>query len=213
MRTILLTLIICLFSIPFCRAQSGFLIGIRGITPSNNFLDSKYTSVGVNLGYGKAFLKGRIGTDLTAFADFLSYKHDLPDLRRLDATTFYTGLAINPWYCFNPQNEDVRLSLSLSVKAGYNQGWGIVTQADLSEQDKQIENKTTDAGFAVAVAPAVNVIIPINIGSIGISLGYDSSNFGKGINKLKSAYYPPVNYSSGGVFLGFTFRFGRKAED
>lgn len=205
MRTIFLTLFISLFFIQVTKAQSGFVIGVRGITPSVNFLDSKYSSVGVNLGYGKTFLKGHMGADLTAFADFLSYKNDL---RKLDATTFYTGLALNPWYCFNSENEGVLLSVSMAIKGGINQGWGVVTQSNLSDQDKQIENKAVHAGFAVNAAAAVNLTFPINVGSIGFSLGYDTTNFGKGINKLRPTYYAPLNYSSSGIFLGISFRLG-----
>lgn len=127
MRTIFLTLFFALFLIQFSKAQSGFVGGIRGITPTNNFLDSRYASVGINLGYGKVYLKGHVGTDLTAFADILGYKEELTGLRKLNAATFYTGLALTPWYCFNPQNEEVRLSVSMALKGGINQGWGTVT--------------------------------------------------------------------------------------
>lgn len=184
------------------------MVGLRNLTPSNNFLDSRYRSVGINAGYGKELLKGRVGIDLTAFGDFLGYKEDLPDLRQLDATTFYYGLALTPRYCFNPSDEYVRIFISAAVKGGQNVGLGIVTQTYINSDDKQIENRSVKTGFSAAVAPAIIVTIPGNKVSSDISFGYDSSNFGRGMNKLRSTYYAPINYSSGGIFLGFTFRLG-----
>ncbi|MBK0378295.1 hypothetical protein [Mucilaginibacter segetis] len=60
----------------------------------------------------------------------------------------------------------------------------------------------------MALVPAVNIAFHGEKSSIGAAMGYDSSNYGTGINKLTSEYYSPVNYSSGCLFLGVFFRLG-----
>ncbi|RFZ95096.1 hypothetical protein D0C36_06100 [Mucilaginibacter conchicola] len=191
------------------NAQNSFLANIKAISPAASFTDSKYASFGFELGYSREFAHGRAGIDIAPFADFLNYKHDLPDLRQFDGTTFYAGLGISPRYCFNPEQE-LKFSAVVTVKGGYNYGWGIVTQTYIGADDKQIENQTVNAGFALNLAPAVEMSFPGSKTNVSLRLGYDSSNFGKGLNRLRSQYYAPINYSSGGIFLGVVLRLGRR---
>jgi hypothetical protein len=209
MRTTLLTLFISLFIIQFSRAQSGsFLIKGRTMRPSSHiFGDNSNGSVGISLGYGRLFKGGHWGADLTAFGDALSYKFDMPDARRFNGSTVYTGLAITPRYCFNP-DDDVQFSFLLSLKGGYNYGWGIVNENAFGSEDRQIENQSVNAGYSMEYSPAVSVAFPIEAGSLGIEFGYDSTDYGKGLNKLRSKYYPPINIHSSYMYVGVFFRLG-----
>ncbi|RYU91162.1 hypothetical protein EWM62_04270 [Mucilaginibacter terrigena] len=209
MRATLLTLITCLFFVQFSKAQSGgFVIKLRTIRPSTHvFGDSSNGSVGVSLGYGKVSKDGRLGVDLTAFGDILGYKFDLPNDRNFDGSTIYTGIAITPRYCFNP-DDDVQFSVSLSFKTGYNYGSGIVNQYNFGSDDRQIENQTVKAGYSMEYSPAISIGFPFETGSVGLDIGYDSTDYGRGINKLRSKYYPPLNIHSDCMYVGVFFRFG-----
>lgn len=193
------------------KAQNGFIAILKGITPSKNFLDSRHKSVGIELGYGWERSNGRMGIDLTAYLDFLGYAHELPELRTFDGGTIHTGLSVSPRYCFNPES-NLKLSAILSLKPGYYYGSGVVTQLNVETPDKQIENKTINAGFGFDIAPAVDLTFSHSKPGISIRLGYDSSNFGKGLNQLRSNYYPPIKYDSGSIFIGLILRFGRKLD-
>lgn len=193
------------------RAQSGGpLIRIGAMQPTANLSDSNLTkgSFQINIGYGKVFAGGHAGLDVTGFADVMKYNFYFDHFdKRFRGTTLYSGIAITPNYCINPDGE-VRVSIGLSIKAGYNWGYGNVY--GYSEQhdnySDKLESKSLSAGYSFAYSPMVSVAIPGNFGSVGLELGYDSTNYGTGINRLRSDYYAPLKYNSGYLFAGIFFR-------
>ncbi|MDN3581670.1 hypothetical protein [Mucilaginibacter flavus] len=147
------------------------------------------------------------GYDVTAFADFMNYNYYFDSNKRFEGTTLYTGLAVGPHYTFNPQS-DVQFSVGFSLKMGYNWGYGIVKEYSTQHDDYRfrLERNVVNGGYSVAFAPMVSLSTPFDIGTLGLELGYDSSNFGQGINKLRSSYYSPLKYNSGYLFLGVFIR-------
>lgn len=189
-------------------AQSDNLV-IRGrsMLPVTNLSDqSSENAFGLSLGYGKVFKGDHLGLDLTAFADIMNYHLDFDADKYFYGTTLFTGLAFTPSYCINPKGE-VQITLAVSAKAGYNFGYGTVYRYKQQElNDPRLEDKTAAAGLEIAFSPMVTFAFPTDAGSLGIELGYDGSNYGAGINKLRSTYYKPINFNSGYVFLGVFFR-------
>lgn len=169
--------------------------------------DTNKDSFGLNLGYGKMIAGNHFGYDATAFADFMNYNYYFDDNKRFEGTTLYTGLAVGPHYTFNPQS-DVQFSVGLALKFGYNWGYGSVKEYSSQNDDYRfrLESKTVNGGYSVALAPMISAGMPTDFGTVGLELGYDSSNFGQGINKLRSSYYPPLNYHSGYFFFGVFIR-------
>lgn len=169
--------------------------------------DANNESFGLNLGYGKMMRGNRFGYDITVFGDWMKHNYYFDSNKRFEGATLYTGLAITPHYTFNP-GSDVQFSAGVSFKAGYNQGYGSIKKRGDQNDDynERLESKTVNGGYSVAVAPMISVGIPAGFGTMGLELGYDSSNYGQGINKLRSVYYPPLNYHSGYVFLGAFLR-------
>jgi hypothetical protein len=189
--------------------SNSFVIRLRSMQATSNLSDDDRNkdSFGLNLGYGKMIPGNHFGYDVTGFADFMNYNYYFDDNKRFEGTTLYTGLALSPHYTFNPQNE-VQFSAGFSLKVGYNWGYGSVKEYSSQKDDYRyrLERKVANGGYSVAFAPMVSVSTPFNIGTVGLELGYDSSNFGQGINKLRSTYYPPLNYRSGYLFLGVFIR-------
>lgn len=193
------------------RAQSsGLLIRVGTMQPTSDLLDSNLAkgSFRVNIGYGKVFAGGHSGVDITGFADVMNYNFYFDDdYKRFEGTTLYTGIAITPHYCINPQG-DVQFAFALSIKGGYNVGYGDVYGYNKQRDDytNKLEGKSVGAGYTFAYSPMITLSIPCEFGSVGLELGYDSSNYGAGINHLRSNYYTPVRYNSGYLFLGVFFR-------
>ena len=170
--------------------------------------DPNKDSFGLNLGYGKMIPGNHFGFDVTGFADWMNYNYYFDDDKRFEGSTLYTGFAITPHYTFNPQS-DVQFSAGFSLKLGYNWGYGDVKEYSNQNDDYRfrLERKVANGGYSVAFAPMISAGVPTDFGTVGLELGYDSSNFGQGINKLRSTYYPPLKYNSGYLFLGVFFRF------
>jgi hypothetical protein len=190
--------------------SSGLLIRIGTMQPTADLLDSNISkgSFRVNLGYGKVFAGGHSGFDITGFADVMSYNFYFDDdYKRFEGTTLYTGIAITPHYCINPEGE-VQVAIALSIKGGYNVGYGDVYRYNEPREDytDKLEGKSVGAGYTFAYSPMITLSIPGGYGSAGLELGYDSSNYGAGINRLRSKYYAPVKYNSGYLFIGVFFR-------
>jgi hypothetical protein len=190
--------------------SSGLLIRIGTMQPTADLLDSNVSkgSFRVNIGYGKVFAGGHSGFDITGFADVMSYNFYFDDdYKRFEGTTLYTGIAITPHYCINPES-DVQIAVALSIKGGYNVGYGDVYRYSEPRDDytEKLEGKSTNAGYAFAYSPMITFSIPTEHASVGLELGYDSSNYGAGINRLRSKYYAPIKYNSGYLFFGVFFR-------
>ncbi|SDE20259.1 hypothetical protein SAMN05216464_104326 [Mucilaginibacter pineti] len=191
---------------------SGFTMRLRGMQPRADLFkqDVDDGGVGLNAGYYRVAKDNHFSYDVTVFADKMSYRYYVDDYDYLNGTTLFSGLAATPSYCFNPRG-NVHISVGLSLKAGFNWGFGVVheyAQGD-ADSDPRVESKSASAGFTSAFAPMVIIGIPSDGGetSAGLELGYDTSDYGTGVNKLRSKYYPPLNYHSGYLFVGVYVRF------
>jgi hypothetical protein len=205
--------ILCLaLSLPGVRslyAQSEYgMATVRVMEPANNLYGTPIASIGASLGYGKTFNDSHWGAEYTAFADDLNSRFDFATDKYLTATTIIGGLAITSTYCINPKNKFVWVSGGLSVKAGYN--WGntdVYLSGTDGAKDENLENKTANGGFTVALAPKIMIAFKTaNANILGLEFGYDTSSFGTGASKIKSAYYNPPDYNSGYLFVGIFLR-------
>jgi hypothetical protein len=192
------------------QAQSNSLIIRLGtMQPLRDLLDSNASknSLRLNVGYGKSF-SAHAGVDITAFADLMEYNFyfDGED-KRFEGNTLYTGIALTPRYCVNPDG-DMQVSFALSIKGGYNVGYGDVKKYSYERNDytTKLESKSVGAGYTFAFSPMLTFNCPTDFGGIGFELGYDNSSYGVGIGKLRSNYYQPIKYNSGYLFFGIFVR-------
>jgi hypothetical protein len=205
----ILCLALSLAGIRHLYAQSEYVMAaVRLMEPANNLYGTPLASVGASLGYGKTFNNGHWGAEYTAFADNMNSSFEFATNKEFQAITFIAGLAITPTYCINPENESIRISGGISVKTGYN--WGL-TDIYLSgtgaAKDETLENKTANAGFTIAFAPEVIIGLINDDNRIrGLEFGYDTSSYGTGASKIKSAYFKPPGYNSGYLFIGIFLR-------
>lgn len=209
---VLLTLLFISLGCLTASAQtSGFTFKLRSMQPAADLFnqDIDDSSLGLNVGYYHIVKDNHFSYDFTAFGDMMGYRYYVDGDRYLNGTTLYSGLAVTPNYCFNPRG-NVKISVGLSLKAGFNWGYGVVHEYALNEDDNdpRVESKSVAAGFASAFAPMVIIGVPSDGDtSVGFELGYDTSNYGTGVNRLRSDYYAPLNYHSGYMFLGVFVRF------
>jgi len=210
MRITCLTLLLTVFCLQISKAQSGgLLIRLRSMQPASDIFNKSVSngSFGLNLGYSKTLKGGHWGGDITGFFDAMDYNFYIPYSMRFTGYTNYTGVAVGPKYCFNPKS-DVQFYLALYLKGGYNWGDGFVYKGPNKDEERQTENKSVTAGTTTAFSPVASLTFPVDFGNMGIELGYDSSDYGRGIRKLRSNYYQPINYHSGYLFAGVFFRLG-----
>ncbi len=192
------------------HAQSNsFVIRLGTMQPVRDLLDSNVSknSLRLNVGYGRK-LSEHSAVDITAFADLMNYNFYFDyDDKRFEGSTLYTGIAVTPHYYFNPE-DDFQVGVALSIKGGYNVGYGTINKYSNEREDytDRLENKSAGAGYTFAFSPMLTFTCPVDFGSVGFELGYDSSNYGAGISHLRSKYYAPVKYDTGYLFFGVFVR-------
>lgn len=210
MKLVWLSAVFTIIVTTICSAQSNSLvIRLRSMQPEADVFDNSVSegSIGLNLGYGRVFKGNHLGVDVTAFGDLMNYKFYFGDDKRFDGSTIFTGLSFTPSYIVNP-NSNVQFKLSLSVKGGYYFGLGTVYQYQIPQvnEERRIEDKSAGGIVGTALSPVISVQFPVDFGDVGIETGYDTSDYGAGIRRLRSAYYSPIKYKSGYLFIGAFFR-------
>jgi hypothetical protein len=187
------------------------VVRIRTMKPVRELFDNAVDkgSFGLTLGIGEVFHRGRVGFDIGAFADLMNYNFDIDNDKRFRGSNLCLGPGVCSRYCFNPQNS-FRFSVGLLLKVGYNWGTGDVYKYDNQHNNygDRLEDKSIKSNISVAVSPFISLSTNGNPGPIAIELGYDSANYARQINNLRSAYYSPLNYHSGYLFVGIALTFG-----
>jgi len=205
--------ILCLaLSFPGIRnlyAQSEYVMAtVRLMEPAVNLYGTPLASIGASLGYGRAFNNSHWGSEYTAFADNLNSSFKFATNKEFQAATLIAGLAVTPTYCINPKNETIKISGGVSVKTGYN--WGqtdVYVPGTDGATGKTLEYKTADAGITIAVAPMVIIALTGEDNRfLCLEFGYDTSSFGTGPSKIRSAYYNPPGYNWGYLFVSIAYR-------
>lgn len=207
---LVLVFLICFTSAVLAQTDST-VVRIRAMKPARELFDNAVDkdSFGLTLGIGEVFHRGRVWFDVGAFADLTNYNFDIDNDKRFRGSILCLGPGFCTRYCFNPQNS-FRFSAGLLLKAGYNWGTGDVYKYDSQHNNygDRLEDKSTKSNVSLAVSPFISLSTNGNPGPIAIELGYDSANYAGQINKLRSAYYSPLNYHSGYLFVGIALTFG-----
>lgn len=189
--------------------QSGsFVVGIDHFQKTNQFFHYLLSdkSLGFKLGYSQSFDKEAWNIDFTGFANYLDYNFDLSTDKYFTGGTLFSGIGIMPWYCLNPYQK-LRVSVGTLVKGQFGFGQGDIFKRQPEEgTDERLEKKFIKSSFGFGFSPQLMIAYPVQLGTVGIEAGWDSSDVGKCVNLLRSSYYKPINYHSSSFFLGLVFR-------
>ncbi|QEM03109.1 hypothetical protein DIU31_006080 [Mucilaginibacter rubeus] len=99
-------------------------------------------------------------------------------------------MSVTPSWCFNPQ-KTWTVALALKVKAGKYFGWGSVQGENEKGEQKLFERNSNNAGYGIGWSP--RLVLERDIGDKSLQLfgGWDSTDPGRGVSRLRSAYYSP----------------------
>ncbi|RKR85167.1 hypothetical protein BDD43_5428 [Mucilaginibacter gracilis] len=224
MRLLTLLTFLFLFNIiPYQAAvaqNNGFTIGLSTMWPDYGLPrkddGSATLSTAIDLGYRTYILKNaHLSTGFSGFFELYDCpftlagstdpKDALKPLKSLYGTTVFTGIGITPSWCFNPDG-DWTFSVAVKLKAGNYYGWGTVQGQDAAGNTINYDKQSANAGLGVAWSPRLVLERDIDSHSIGLLIGWDSTDFGKGVRSLRSTYYPNQTYRSSAIVLGVIVR-------
>lgn len=211
LKVIFLFLPILLTTLNIYGQSGSFIIGIDHFQKTNGFFHYLLSdkSLGLKLGYSKDFDNDAWSADIIGFGNYLDYNNfDIGKDKYFTGGTLFTGIGLMPRYCFNP-DQKFRLFIGVLGNVQYAFGQGDVfkkSSGDTNQSDEILERKFIKAGFGFSVSPQLIFEYPVELGTVGIEAGWNSSDAGKGINALRSSFYKQINYHSSSFFIGFVLK-------
>lgn len=191
--------------------KGGFLFSARYMLPFTSPPEAIRSAdgFGVSLGYGRMSLnENPFQWQIFAGLGMLSYNPSTTGATEIHTGSTVISAGFTPEYRLLP-TDGWDLYIACQLKIGSHIGDSKVNY--YSGNENKEEQQHVFAGWKAAISPLLKLQAPLNDNLTGsFFIGWDSTDFGRGMRKLKSDFYDPYTFKASVIYAGVSFVFSKR---
>lgn len=201
--------VLCLFGIQFHafsqELNGGWFVGVRYMLPFSSppKVIRSADGYGVTLGYARIPEDER-SFQWQAFAgvDLFNYEPTTSGVTEITTGSTVLSVGFTPEYRILP-TDGWELYLACQLKFGHHIGNSNVLY--YVDGEAKTESQHPSAGWGVGFSPMLKLQAPVE-GNLNASvfIGWDSTDFGKGMRALRSDFYEPYTHKASVIYAGIS---------